>query len=89
MTHQSASINGSCGKRGCDSRDLILPHDGSALSFLSGLHGAGNDIPQVLPLADLLVDKEPKEREQEMAGSAESLRDVRLLQRDLDPYYNF
>lgn len=87
MIHQLEHINGSCGKRGCDSRDLILPHDGSSFNFLPGLHGSGNDIQKMEAISSLLVDKDPKEEAESMARTAEGLRAMRILQWELDPYH--
>lgn len=50
-------IGNTCGKkRGCII--TALPHDSEVKPILSGMHGTRNDIPKILSLANISLDKE-------------------------------
>lgn len=64
MKTMKNNVTDSCGnKRGCWVL-IVLPHDSSVSTVVSRVHGATNDFPKILPLANLSLDKKLEKKGQ-------------------------
>lgn len=66
-----ADVYNSCGKRGCDSRDLTLPNDGKFNDVSVQVHGIWDDLEEILPIPGLYLDKKLAKKRQMEAVDTE------------------